>query len=407
MKQKQYSHLTDYLIELNFVLLILAFPLIHVGLDVWFNNLWQSLIGLWAVSKFIINREFKIIIPSGSSVLAIFLGAVLLSTLLSEQIETSSRNIKYFILGMGLYIVSYDFFRQDEKKLRRVVNYVMISALIVSLDAIIQTFFTKDIFGLPMAGMRATGLFSHPFYLALWSGIGIFLAILNVTKASNKAESFVYYTCLFLLGVAFSLSQTRAAWIAMGVSLLIAFLYFPYRKLSKIAFIVAAIVVAFIILDDSFRMRMLSIFRAQDPRWSLWSQYLIMIEERFYSLDWFFGRGPGLFKLEYFQYDMPKSLHLTFPHMIIFELFYSTGLLGSSAFIIWLIYYIYKAFLKEKRSKDLTVFFICFMPLLILLTCLINESFYSRYFSFPFWFFAGISSAVLYRRGKAEPLLGA
>ncbi len=404
MKQKRYSHLIDYLIELNIVFLILAFPLIHVGLDTWFNNLWQSLLVIWIVNKFIIKTEFKIIIPPAGSFLVIFLGAVMLSTLLSEQVETSLKNIKYFILGTGLYILSHDFFRQDEKKLWRVVNYFIVSALAVSLDAIIQAFFTRDIFGSPMAGMRASGFFSHPFYLALWSGSGIFLAIFNVTRASNKVEGFIYYACLLIMGIAFALSQTRAAWIAMGVGLLVTFLYFPYRKLSRIAFIIAAIILAFIILDDSFRMRMLSIFQAGDPRWSLWNQYLVMVKERFYSLDWFFGRGPGLFKLEYAQYDMPKSLHLTFPHMIIFELFYSTGLLGSSAFLIWLVYYIYKAFVKERRSNNLTLFFICFMPLLILLTCLINESFYSRYFSFPFWFFSGISSAVLYRKEKAESL---
>jgi len=399
MKQKHYSNFIYYLIELNIVLLIFTFPLIHVGFSNWFINFWQSLLVIWVLSKLFTKEVTKTVLPPSGSLLLIFAGGILLSIIFSEQIHFSLKNATYFAYGIGLSVVSYDFFRQDEQRIQRTVNYFIASTVLISIDALIQVALTKDILGFLMIDHRPRAFFSHPFFLSLWSGIGVFLLIPRLMNTSATTTRIVYSVCLLIQGTAFLFSKTRAAWLAMGTILLCTFLYLPHRKkLLKAVLILSGIIAVFVVVDDSLRVRALSIFRADDPRWSIWAQYWRMVTERFTNLDWFFGRGPGSFKLEYSPAAPGQGLSVTFPHMMIFELFYTAGFFGAVTFMLWLSYYIYNLLILTKRhSKDLYMWFMELMPLLVFLICLINESFFSRYFSFPFWFFAGISFALLYR----------
>lgn len=395
---KPYSRYIDYLIEFNIVLLIFTFPLIHIWFSTWFNNFWDSLIVLWLLRQFFFKDKISIPIPPSGLFWFLFISTIIFSSFFSEQFSVSLKNIIYPLKGTALCIVLYDFSNQDEKRFQRIITYFIVSSALVAIDAVLQVMFGKDLLGIPLRDMRATAFFSHPFFLALWSGIGLFLAIVRFFEAPTKTQKVVYQICFLILVAAFLFSKTRAAWIAMGTILLISLFSMPSkRNFLKVIFPLGAILVILFIADDSLRTRALSVVEETDPRWSIWKQSLTMVKERFTSMDWFWGRGPGVFKVEYSQFDFIQGKE-QFSHMILLELFYASGLFGIVTFILWLFRYMYKLFsLILHNNLNVRERFIGLMPILILLTCFINESFFSRYFSFTFWIFTGISFSLLNR----------
>jgi len=70
--------------------------------------------------------------------------------------------------------------------------------------------------------------------------------------------------------------------------------------------------------------------------------------------------------------------------------------MGVVAFLAWLIFLAYKLNgLLKSNAHNLHIKYIGLLPILVLLICFFNESFFSRYFSFTFWFFIGILFALL------------
>ena len=391
---RKFNFITDYLIELNIFLIIFIFPFIHKWSSIWFNNLWISLLVLWTLKK-IVSKE-NIVIPPASITLAIFMGTIFLSSFFSEQLPLSFIKISYTLMGIGLYFVIYDFYKHHEKRFERTVHYFLVSTVLVSIDAIIQFIFSKDIFGIPMDDSRVRAFFIHPFFVALWAGIGLFLSICRLTETPDRIHQIAYRIFLVILGSAFLFSKTRAAWIAMGVILCIIFFSMPRKRtFLKYLIVGGSFVLLLFLINTSLRMRAFSIVTDTNLRWSIWIQSSYMIMEKFTFKHWLIGRGPGLFKLEYPHYDLIKGGE-TFPHMIAIELLYALGIIGIIAFLIWVSRYIFIVVSAHKKSaKDIYCGYIGFMPLLILFMCFINESFFSRYFSFLFWFASGFSLATL------------
>jgi hypothetical protein len=151
-------------------------------------------------------------------------------------------------------------------------------------------------------------------------------------------------------------------------------------------------------------VRALSLTKLEDPRWTIWNQSFTLIAQKYSFRDWLVGRGPGLFRIEYPPFDIVRE-GAVFPHLIGIELFYSSGLLGVAAFFYWFFHYIYKVYkasFRKEYSEDSYTWFIGFMPVLVLLICFINESFFSRYFNFTFWLFVGLSFSLLYGTKKTS-----
>jgi len=399
MAKKKISRYLDYLIELNIALLIFAFSFINiVG---WFNDLWKSLLIIWVLKKLISTEKIKVSLPYSFNYLFFFITAVILSCIFSGDIALSFNKISYFMMGIGLCVVICDFFSHGEERIFRVITYFIISTVLTSTDAIIhQLVFAKGGFGVSLSGSRATGFFSNPFHLSLWAGIGLFLAIFRLIESSTKASKLIYLAFVIILGVAFLLSKTRAPWIAMAVTLFIALFYVPNKKnILKVALIIGTVTLIMIVFDNSMRERVVSIIDQGDARWIILEYSSRMIRENFTLMDWFVGRGPGLFKLEYAQLDLAKlQTVFTFPHMILLELFYASGLLGVLTFLLWLVHYSFKLlYLLKENTVNSYVKHVCLMPILILFICFVNVPFFSRYFSFPFWFFTGASFYLLYR----------
>jgi O-antigen ligase len=380
---------------MNIILLIFIFPFIHVWSGVWFNNLWKSLIVIWVLKKLMDREKILDSIPPSGILLSVFVFTVLLSTFLSEQLSVSLRSISYYLRGIGLCIVLYDFSLSDDKRIQRVLVYIMGSAGIVAVDAIFQVLFKKDLMGTPLMQSRASAFFSHPFYVSLWTGIGLFAVAPIWANSTKRTHKLVLTIAISFFLFAFLFSKTRAAWVAIAMTSMIIFFHLPQKKkLLKAIFLIGVVALVFI-LDDSLRERALSIVKEENLRMTIWKQSFTLIEDKFSLKEWVIGRGPGMFKVEYPPYDLIQE-GAQFPHLILLELFYAAGFIGVGAFLLWFTCCLFKLLsCVSKKPAEHLLMYVGLIPLLILLMCFISESLFSRYFSFPFWFFIGLSLSLL------------
>lgn len=386
----------DFLTEANIYLLIVSFPLSRV----WFNNFWDALILIWLVGKVVSKDQGKSRIPPtppSGGMLTVFVIGMFVSSLVSVDHTASVSGTKHLLKGILLCVMSYDFFSADAKRIGRSVSLLIGSAVLVSLDALVQLTMSRDLFGNPLIASRATAFFPHPFYLALWSGIALYLCVVRLINSRSKKAFATYLLCVLSLGAAFLLSKTRAAWVAMGLTFVGFSLFLPNKKrVLGVFLLLAAVSSLLFVFDDSMRMRALSIIKADDPRLLIWKQSLAAVQAHFTSLNWLFGRGPGTFSLEYPSYD-PTREGSIFPHLIGLELFYAFGLIGLILFAVWISSLIYAVIVMRMKSPSLSSGWpLGLLPVVVLLLCLINESFFSRYFSFLFWFFTGITFSLLH-----------
>ncbi|MFH2045478.1 MAG: O-antigen ligase family protein [Pseudomonadota bacterium] len=375
---KHYGRYIDYLIEINIILLFFAFPL-YLAV---FNKLWDSVIIIWLLGK-IVRKEKWEMPPSGYFIL-IFLGTIVLSVIFSSQPDVNE--IKNVIKGIILSLVLFDYLRSDEKRINRIVHYFIASALITSCYAIYEIFILKDI------GIRVQSFFQNTFFLALWSGIGLVATVSKLLSKPSKAYFIVYEVVLIILGAALMLSKTRAPLLAVGIIGFLILLYAPNKiNLLKYLAVLGALSLLIFIYDDTLRIRVLSIFNdSTELRWTIWNQSVTLIKEKFSIIDWIIGKGPGLFKQEYTQIDK-SNFPFTFPHLLPLELFYSSGLICVFSFFAWIIFVLHKLHIIFKSNAlDQHIKYIGLLPFLVLLICFTNESFFSKYFSFPFWFFTGV-----------------
>jgi hypothetical protein len=367
-----------------------------------FTDLWVCLLGLWVLYKILTYQETGFRLPPSGRLLFASAAVVFLSVVFSESVFLSLDKSLHFLQGIGLSIVMYDYYSLHSERMERLISFILFSTLVVSLDALYQVVFARDIAGVPMNWIRATAFFTHPFYLSLWAVVGIFLATMRLLETSSTGHRIFYSTGMLVMGAALIFSKTRAAWIALAAMMFSSAVFLTDRKrILKMLLILLVFVIILFVADESFRSRTLSIFKADDLRWTIWQQSFTAILQKFSLPDWFLGRGPGVFRLEYPEFDL-KQEGSTFPHLIALELLYASGIAGAAGFFLWFGYYLLRLMsVIQHHGKEFRLYFIGFMPLLIFLVCFINESYFSRYFSFTFWFFAGMSFVVMGRADKA------
>lgn len=378
----------DYVIEANIVALFLFFPFALK----FFNNAWMALLIIYAISK-LLRRE-SVALPASAPFLLLFGVAVAFSSTISDFGFGKTR---YLFMGLGTCLFAYDWFSRDWERLPRVVFYFIISALLVSSTAIYQLLFG----GLPIYE-RVEGPFRNTFYLALWSGTGLFLTIIILVKSgSRRTTQLCCYLAAIVLASAFILSKTRAPWVAMVLVIGVTCYFMPYRRAVLIMTGVLAVLFgSMVVFNESVRLRLLAvILNAGDLRWPIWWQTMQVIKEQFNLYDWILGRGPGAYSINLLYEG--QIIKFAFPHFLPMELLYSLGICGTGIFLVWLGHLVYRTLmLLHGRTSWSMLDPVGMTAFLVLLTCLFNESFFARYFSFPFWFFSGISLALLNKRGS-------
>jgi hypothetical protein len=389
MQVKRAAHYLDYVVEANLIALFLTFPFALK----FFNDAWMALLILYAASK-LLRRE-DIALPPTTTILIFFVASIVVSTTTTHLEFGKTR---YLFMGLGTCLFAYDWFSRDEKRLSRVVFYFICSALFASCAAIYEMLFGD----LPVHG-RAEGPFSNTFYLSLWTGTGLFLAIIILAKSRGRAMLLCCLGAVIVLASAFILSKTRASWVAMMLILGLTGYFLPNKRTVLIvAGTLATLLGGMVVLDESLRMRLLAVIQnADDLRWPMWQKTAEYMTEQFGLRDWLLGRGPRAYSINLLYAG--QTITFAFPHFMPVELLYSFGICGTSAFLVWFGALCYRTImLLRERASWLTLRPVGMTAVLVLLTCFFNESFFARYFAFPFWFFSGISLALVNEGERAQ-----
>jgi len=385
---KRIGHYFDYTVEANIMALFLAFPFALK----YFNDAWMALLIIYISSK-LLRRE-GIELPPMISFLILFALFVVVSAMFAHFEFGKTR---YLFMGLATCLFVYDWFSRDEKRLSRVVIYFIISALLASCVAVVQI-----LLGNLSADYRVQGPFGNTFYLALWTGIGLFLTFIILAKSRGRVMLLCCLGVVIMLASAFILSKTRAPWIAIMLVLGVTG-YFLTNKRS--VFIVFGVLIflfgGMVVFDESVGPRLLAVMHnADDLRWPMWQKSVEAMTEQFSLRDWLVGRGPGAYSIT-LSYGA-QDIKFAFPHLMPVELVYSLGIGGTVAFFVW-VGALCSRMIRLLRETALmsTLHPVGMTALLVLLTCFFNESFFARYFSFPFWFFSGIALVLI---SEAEKL---
>lgn len=380
---KRAAHYFDHAIEVNILLLFMMFPFALK----FFNDAWIVLLILYVASKLL--RYEGITLPPTTPFLIFFVVCVFVSI---TTLHVGFGKIRYLSMGLVTCLFVYDWFSHNEKRLSRVVIYFIISALLASCVAVLQI-----LLGNLSADYRVQGPFGNTFYLALWTGIGLFLTtIIMLAKGSGRTMRLYCFGAIIVMASAFILSKTRAPWVAMIVVLGLTCCFLPNKRTASwVAGVLVALLGGMAVFDDSVRLRLFAVVcNTDDLRWQIWQKTAESMAEQFGLCDWLLGRGPGAYSIKLLYEG--QEIKFAFPHLMPMELLYSFGIGGAVAFFVWVGAMCFRTIKLLRERAPLSMLRpVGMTALLVLLTCFFNESFFARYFSFPFWFFSGISLVLI------------
>jgi O-antigen ligase len=264
-----------------------------------------------------------------------------------------------------------------------------LSAVVVAVFAIVQKFTGLAIPEAWAAERRVTSFFGYPNAVGLFLApiiIACFILAFDFFK-QKKWLNFGFFTLAFILSmIAVCLSQTEAAWIAVGSAI---FIFMLFKKELRIPAILIAIVLILIIgLTPAIREPVMEKVLLQD--WSghvrrvTWSESLDMLKENF-----FFGAGLSGYPLKMIAYHRAEYLEIfQYPHNFILNFWSEIGLLGLAAWF-WLTTKAGLAGLKNYKS-NFGLILLAFV-VVIIIHGLVDVPYFKNDLSMMYWLYLGLA----------------
>jgi len=287
-----------------------------------------------------------------------------------------SKDVLIGLIGFGTYtayiilyfliIVSF-----NSKNIFRLVDCVIVSAVIVAAFGLVQAFFSPTVFGLldepikqSIGGInisRLTSTFGTPLDFGAYIAFVAPLALARLLIVKGLAKRAILVTILTVFIVNIALTFTRTAWVQLIVSFLfilwMVFLKKGFRKyVWRTVFVILTVVVGislFISSDFSSQMlptRFYSIFNWQHDlsnvlRLERWGNSLKLLN----GSSFLFGIGPGMtMNRANFYY----KTGIICPESYILQLLVELGIFVLIVFLMVFIYFIKQG---VKLYKDTTI----------------------------------------------------
>lgn len=210
----------------------------------------------------------------------------------------------------------------------------------------------------PLPGGRYKGIYGHPMTLAGFLCISIPVVFACLFRWDQKPVwlilEFVTF-CVLVTGL--FLNQTRGAWIALLVTLLLLGLWLSMKSLKKFFFLLVLCVGIFGVFqgNQQFTARFESIsstaMQSNKERMLMWESAMEMFKD-----DPVFGVGLGQYSLQYQNHYIKPQARERFQnhaHSNIFQMLGENGTVGTLGFLVLFFYifsYAIKALLKNKRT---------------------------------------------------------
>ena len=267
---------------------------------------------------------------------------------------------------------------------KNIIRYFMYSLFIVFItliiDAYIQFFFTKNIFGWENSiNERISSLFRNKYILGQYLSriYPILLGVVFLTNNDNKTKLKFAIILLFLIDVLVFITGDRTAFLLMTMStVMILFLANNYKTLRLVVFLSSLIVMSmFLSFNERVYDRIVSetIQEAGINENELYiisttHQDLYKTSFKMFLDNKLFGQGPKLFRLlcsdDRFKSDEGCSTH---PHNIYMQILSELGLFGLVPVLVAFLFVNYLLLMqllsiivrsKNKYLKDYEVFFL-------------------------------------------------
>lgn len=352
-----------------------------------------------------VARHFRL----PSSYLNPFIGVFLLTALFSitggvmplHSLEAFfSKILEWFII----YFLVLEVFR-ERAALRRLVTFIMLSAGITAVDAVLQYHILgKDLLrGHELIeGHRATAGFSHS------NSLGSFLAMvipvaMSYWVISREAPFLRKAAYGFFLGVlvwALVVTFSRGGWLVFALASLLFMGFYNWKGIKKVLFIltvvfvlIGALFLSSNALREEFRLTKQEINLTVSWRWNIWEESLGMVQERPLT-----GFGINTYMTTFQGHRTHLGVWPTYAHNCFIQMAVETGLLGLSAFLALLgaviirsgrILCTLRASLSE-RPLALIFLGVYSGAVSFILHAVIETNFYSLQLSAMFWILTGL-----------------
>lgn len=294
----------------------------------------------------------------------IFLSLILLNIIMytSTFVALDKRisithSIRFSFYLFIFYLISYTV--NNKKNLRIVLNTFLFTSGLISIITIIQVITVKlsgnDINLLN----RISSTLENPNNLGAYSIFSIFICLMIVINSKEKFSKKIYGSLVILSLFNIIVSQSRNALLALILGIFIISIFYNKRYI-----IFSAILPILLFIIPQSRERLLDIFdfSQNTSRFKIWGITKIMIENN----NQLFGIGYENFGISYPiyidsnpDYFVRESLQAIHPHNIFLKIQVELGILGTIAFIIFIVaslFTLYKLILSSTNNFNKSIF---------------------------------------------------
>jgi O-antigen ligase len=280
-----------------------------------------------------------------------FLALSVFSLTISENFGVSFYELRTVIIGPIIFYLLLREASLDEDGLFRLVDALILAALLVSLYGLYQFFFTGDV--ITAEGVRRIrGVYGSPNNLGLFLGRVVPLAIAFILFGRFRGRRWGYLLATVPILLCLYLTHSRGAWL-LGVPVALLFIGLMRGK-RGVLIALAGVVGAFLaLLPLAGLQRITSLFDLSGEtvfrRLKLWEATLAMIRD--HPL---FGVGLDNFLYHYPRYMLPEAWQepdLSHPHNILLDWWTRLGVVGVGV-LIWLEVSFFRLGLRLYRSLE-------------------------------------------------------
>jgi len=393
--------LAPSMVEITTLLCLAAWALQAVG------N-WKLVIGHWSLGF----GHWSLVIGHLKSLdwAVIFLVALsAFSLLIAENFGVAMREFRVVVFESSLFYFLLRVAPLEKRHLRRIVEALILAALVVSLIGLYQYFVTDDV--ITAEGVRRIrGVYGSPNNLGLFLGRIVPILAALVLFGNSSRRRAIYGLIALPVILCLYLTYSRGAWL-LGLPAAFLFLGLMQGRKALLVSLLVIVVIALSLLPLIGTERLASLFNTQSGttflRLKLWQASLNMIRD--HPL---FGVGLDNFLYQYrTRYVLPEAweeLDLSHPHNIVLDYWTRLGILGVTA-IAWLQFAFFRKSLRLYQrldDQDLRALLLGLMASMVdfLAHGLIDNSYFLVDLAFVFCLTVGIVIKVEEIRGNGERL---
>jgi len=413
--------LNNYLLKLKslnrYEIILLAFPLCQI-LGPFYLNFMLVLGSFFFLYFLIRNSSYKIFMEWNWIYLYLlfvfynFFRGMFASDYINAM-HNSLSQIRFILFSLFIF-----FCISNLKNLKLIINVWLILVFLVALDVIFQSFFLKDIFGLPIAaGMRASGPFGKELIAGAFMSYTLVPLIFYFFQKNLKLGLFykifyiIFYIFFFL---AIALTGERLSFLIFFISSMIfLFFYTGIKKFIITSFLLFSFIVMLYFTSIAFQKRTNDFINISNNFYKssygrLWESGLMLFEK-----NKLLGVGLKNYRVDCDKQTDPRPESVpqfcsTHPHNFFIELLSETGLVGFFIFFTFfgsLIFFMHKR-LGDFRKKN---YFKEYYPLLFgnILILIIyvwplktSGSFFTTWNGSFFWLNLGIFLLITKKKHK-------